>query len=431
MRSQLFGLLLIAGCANAPASSAFQRSLRLRAAALAPPSRADADAPPATRELFTRAVIARDPGMAARVERAREAFERAGAESSLPSPEVSAQVWNMYMIELRQRLPAPGLLGAREREGVAMAGASLAELATRERELARRVATAWVEHLAAARHHRVHHAHLAVVDRMADAARARIAASRGALDDLPRLDAERARVLRLIARFDNDRRRAGRALNVLAGRDVDAPLALPDDAPTETVALALAELLARAVARRGAVLAARASLEAAREGADAAHAEATRPEFMVGLSTWIDPNHHNGYGATAGMTLPWLWGPGQARERAARLRVRAEESAVREVEATVRAEVVEAHARVEGALRELIIVEGDATRAAERSLDAAQAGYVTGATTLLAWLDAARMRLDLTMEAIDLRVELDRSLAALDEAVGEALPRAPFDGGTP
>jgi cobalt-zinc-cadmium efflux system outer membrane protein len=444
MRFHLLGLLLVAGCGSAPTSSAFQRSLRVRAAALASPSRAGSDAPPATREGFTHAVIARDPGMAARVERAREAFERAGVESSLPSPEASAQVWNvpfsqpwsfgdadMYMIELRQRLPAPGLLGAREREGVAMAGAALAELATRERELARRVASAWAEHLAAARHHRVHHAHLAVVDRMADAARARIAASRGPLDDVPRLDAERARVLRLIARFDNDRRRAARTLNVLAGREVDAPLALPDDAPTETVALALPELLGRAVARRGAVVAARASLEAAREGATAAHAEATRPEFMVGLSAWFDPDHHNGYGATAGMTLPWLWGPGQARARAATARVRAEESGVREAESAVRAEVVDAHARVEGALRELTIVQGDAARAAERSLDAAQAGYVTGGTTLLAWLDAARMRLDLAMEAIDLRVELDRSLAALDEAVGEALPRVAAEGGAP
>jgi outer membrane protein TolC len=178
-------------------------------------------------------------------------------------------------------------------------------------------------------------------------------------------------------------------------------------------------------------VAARASLDAAREGATAAHAEATRPEFMLGLSVWIDPNHHNGYGAMAGMTLPWLWGPGRARERAATARVRAEESGVREVEAAVRADVVEAHARVEGALRELAIVQGDAARAADRSLDAAQAGYVTGATTLFAWLDAARLRLDLAMEAIDLRVELERALAALDEAVGEPLPRIRVDGGAP
>jgi outer membrane protein TolC len=441
MRCQLL-VLLLAGCGSASSSSAFHVTLARRAAALSAP--APADDLPHTREGFTRAVIARDPGMAARVERAREAFEQAGVESSLPSPEAVAQVWNvpfsqpwslgdadMYMIELRQRLPPPGLLGARERQGAAMASAALAELATRERELARRVATAWAEHLAASLHHRVHHEHLAVVDRMADAARARIAASRGALDDLPRLDAERARVLRLIARFDNDRRRAGRALNVLALHAVDAPLTLSDDAPLESVSVPLEELLARAVTRRGAVVAARASLDAAREGATAAHAEATRPEFMVGLSAWLDPNHHNGYGAMAGMTLPWLWGPGRARERAATARVRAEESGVREVEAAVRADVVEAHARVEGALRELAIVQGDAARAADRSLDAAQAGYVTGATTLFAWLDAARLRLDLAMEAIDLRVELERALAALDEAVGEPLPRVRVDGGAP
>jgi hypothetical protein len=185
---------------------------------------------------------------------------------------------------------------------------------------------------------------------------------------------------------------------VLAGARSTPRSPRPTTSPTEAVALPLAELLARAVARRGAVLAARAALDAAREGAAAAHAEATRPEFMVGLSAWIDPDHHNGYGATAGMTLPWLWGPGRARERAAAARVRAEEGAVRESEDAVRAEVVEAHARMEGALRELAVMQGDATRAADRAVESAQAGYVTGAVTLLAWLDAARMRLDLSME---------------------------------
>lgn len=443
MRSRLLASLLVLsiGCVSAP-GDVVQRSLRARAASLA--QRPPTGDTPSSREGFTRAVIARDPGMVARLERARAALEQAGVDAALPSPEASAQVWNvpfnrpwafgdadMYMVELRQRLPAPGLLGAREREGVATAGAALAELSTRERELARRVATAWAERLAAARHHRVHHAHLAVVERMVESARARLAAGRGPLDDLPRLDAERARVLRLLARFDNDRRRAGRSLDVLAGRDVDAPVALPDDAPRESVALPLQELLDRALARRGAVLAARAALDAAREGAAAAHAEATRPEFMVGLSAWIDPDHHNGYGATAGMTLPWLWGPGRHRERAAAARLRAEEGGVREAEDAVRAEVVEAHARVEGALRELAVLEGDAAPAADRAVEAAQAGYVTGGTSLLAWLDAARTRLDLAMEGIDLQLELDRALASLDEAVGESLPRTRTDGGAP
>jgi len=399
---------------------------------------------PRTREEILQAVIARDPGMVARLERARSALEQAGVEASLPAPEASVQVWNvpfnrpwafgdanMYMLELRQRFPAPGVLGARQREGIAMAEAALAELATRERELIRRAATAWAEHRAAAGHHRAHQAHLALLERMSAVARDRLAAGRGSLDDLTRLEAERARVLRLLARFDNDRHRTLRVLEVLVGRPLDALPEPPDNEALVGVALAPQTLVERALSRRGVVRAAHAALAAAREGARAAHVEATRPELMVGLSSWIELTQHNGYGAMAGMTLPWLWGPGPHRERAANARVRAEESALREVEDTVRGEVLEAHARMEGALRELALLEGDATRAAERALQAAQVAYVSGGSTLLAWLDAARMRLDLAVEAVDLRLELDRALEALDEAVGETLPRTRLEGVAP
>jgi hypothetical protein len=51
---------------------------------------------------------------------------------------------------------------------------------------------------------------------------------------------------------------------------------------------------------------------------------------------------------------------------------------------------------------------------------------VTGAP-LLAWLDAARMRLDLAMDEADLVVELARAVAALEEAVGEGLDRVALD----
>ncbi len=144
---------------------------------------------------------------------------------------------------------------------------------------------------------------------------------------------------------------------------------------------------------------------------------------MVGLSGWFDPNHHNGYGATVAMTLPWLWGPGGARVAAGEADLAAEEASVREAEFTTREEVIEAHARAEGIARELSLVRVDALPAARRALDVARGRYVAGGGQLLAWLDVARMRLDLAMDEADLVVDLARAVAALEEAVGEALPR--------
>jgi outer membrane protein TolC len=437
MRSAWWVLVASCGCLGQATRDRYEGVIRAAAARAAVP-RAEAPRGAVTRDALVRAAVSRDPGIAARALRVRALAESARAEGALPSPEANAQVWNvpfarpwslgdadMYMVELRQRLPAWGSLDARARVTLAEAGAGLAELSARERAVARRVTDAWADYTAGALHHRVHHEHLGVVEVMHAAARAR-AVTGGGLEEFTRAELERARVLRQIARFDNDRRRASRALDALTLRAEATPLEPAVEGRGETVRAPLTELMGRALARRAMVAEARSRVEGARAGLDGARAEATRPEFMVGLSGWFDPSHHNGYGATVGMTLPWLWGPGGARVAAGEARLSAEEAGVREAEGAVRAEVIDAHARVEGIERELAVVRAEALPAADRALDAARAGYVTGAP-LLAWLDAARMRLDLAMDEADLVVELARAVAALEEAVGEGLDRVALD----
>ncbi len=430
------GVWLIAvaacGCAGAGAWGRYEGLVRASTERAAEGS---ATSPLSTRAAMVRAAVSHDPGITARAARVRSMVETARAEGAPPSPEVNAQAWNvpfsrpwalgdadMYMVELRQRLPAWGSLDARSRASLAGADAALAELSAREREVARRATEAWADYVASALHHRVHHDHLAIVEEMREATTARVAVGSG-LDELARVELERTRVLRLLARFDNDRERASRVLEVLTGRRPAAPSELEDEAAGETVSMTREALLERAVARQQRTRQARARVVAARATLDGARAEASRPEFMVGLSGWFDPNHHNGYGATVAMTLPWLWGPGGARVAAGEAGLAAEEASVREAEFTTREEVIEAHARAEGIARELSLVRVDALPAARRALDVARGRYVAGGGQLLAWLDVARMRLDLAMDEADLVVDLARAVAALEEAVGEALPR--------
>ncbi len=392
-----------------------------------------------TREAVVRAAVGHDPGVVARSERARAMFETARADGALPPPEVNAQVWNvpfarpwslgdadMYMVELRQRIPPWGSLDARSRAALAGFEAALAELSSREREVARRANEAWAEYVAGALHHRVHHDHLAVVDQMRDATTARASVG-GGLEALARVELERARVLRLLARFDSDRARAARVLGVLAGRDPMAPSELDREALGATVSDSRESLEQRALARQRRMIEARARVSSARASVEAERAESSRPEFMVGLSGWFDPSHHNGYGANVSMTLPWLWGPGRARVAASEATLAAEEAAVREAELQTRAEVVEAFGRVRGFERELAQVRVDALPAALRALDATRARYVAGGAPLIEWLDVARMRLDLAMDEADLVVDLARAVAALEEAVGEPLVRVALD----
>lgn len=239
---------------------------------------------PVTRDALVRAAVSRDPGIAARALRVRALAESARAEGALPSPEANAQVWNvpfarpwslgdadMYMVELRQRLPAWGSLDARARVMLAKAGrgprGTLCARARRGAPRDRRVA----DYTAGALHHRVHHEHLGVVDAMHAAARARAVTGSG-LEEFSRVELERARVLRQIARFDNDRRRAARALDALTQRSEAAPLALVVEPRGETVRAPLSALVGRALARRAMVAEARSRVEGARAGLDGARA---------------------------------------------------------------------------------------------------------------------------------------------------------------
>lgn len=424
------------GCALAPTPPSLSRAL---AALPAAPHVDDAalQGPALSREALLGAVIARDPGRIAAVQRARAALEDAVAARALPPPEAGAQVWNvpwsrpwdlgaaqMIMVELRQQFTTAGLRGARAAQRVADARMALADVAAREQSLLSRASVAYAELVANRRHHAVHSAHLAVVDAMAELVRARVGATTGTLAGVARVDAERARVQRSITRYDRERVRAARALNAILLRPADAPLPEVEEPTPEVVVEPLASLVARALALRGELRAAEARVEGARAMHAEARAEATEPMVGVGFSAWFDPHMTPGYGLSAMSTLPWLWGGGAHRARAAALRVEAESLERDARAAEVRAEVIDAHAQMESAARALMTLRESALPAAERSLDAARAAFASGNGALLEWVDAARMRVDLADEEADLIAMLLRTVAELEGRVGTTLPRA-------
>jgi outer membrane protein TolC len=395
-------------------------------------------------EEVMRVAVGNDPGVVARRLRARAAAETALAEASVPSPELSTQMWNlpftrpwalgdanMYMVELRQRFPAPGSLGVRAQRGLVEANIALAEVADRERITARRIADVWIDLLESTLHHHVHGQHLSVLEEARQIARVRVSTG-GGLGDTTRVELEAARVQRLLVRFTTQQQRATQLINTLTGRPRDAPVTPSSQTDGETIRMEITELLLRASVHRALLTQARGRVERAQSTLQLARIEANRPELMVGVSGWFDPNQHNGVGAMAGMTLPWLWGPGQHRVNAEQASVDAEISSVQEVERDVRIEVIEANARKEGLERELRSLRRTSALAVRRNLDAARAGYVTGSVMLGQWLEAARLVLDTNVDEIELVVELERACVALDQAVGEMLPRTALtDGGAP
>lgn len=433
--------LSLAGCLSGQTRRALDRAHATSTDRLRQRERGEAEpeldpSAPLDRDATVALAVARSPSIQGLAHRARALVHAGRADGALPAAELAVAAWNlplarpyavgdadMYMIDLRQRLPAAGSLDARARAAAEEAAALLAELSAEERLVAQRAADAYAEYEQALRSRSIQRRQMDLLERMGQGIRARYTTGGSALADAARIDLEIGKSRRALARLEGDIVRARSSLNALLRRPPAAPLAEPREGDAETIRLPIEELLAKASAHRGPVLAAEARMRAAQARREAAEAEARVPEFTLGLGYWQDPRMRPGLGVSASMSLPWLWGPQRERSAEAHEAELAETSARDASGVESQTEVTEAHARLVAFEDQLLVVHREALPAARRSIDALAAAYATGNASLLDWLDGARSVLDLEMEGVDLRGQLAHSIAALERAVGAPLPR--------
>jgi outer membrane protein TolC len=131
----------------------------------------------ATLPELLRIALAKNPEIAEARERLRAAREGDPAGSRLPDPEFEYQLWaqplskpyaldeaQMHMFGVRQAIPAPGTLGAREGAALARANVAVEARRTREQDVALRVRRAFAEYYRADREYRVHLDHVRVLE---------------------------------------------------------------------------------------------------------------------------------------------------------------------------------------------------------------------------------------------------------------------------
>lgn len=446
------GLPIVAtGCLSAATRAAFDETERVLSRATIV-SRASSSAPsdarsftgPLVRAALVRVAVSRDPELTALAHRARALLFGARAEASLPPPEAEGQVWNlpiirpyslgeagMYMVGVRQMLPAPGGLDGRARAMIEEARGVLAEASTREREVIRAVGEAYADLIAATLHHGVHHDQLSQLERAQEVIRARYAAGGGALAELARIELAQAGHRRTLVRYQADAARARATLNAWLHRPPDAPLGDPGELEAETVTLGFDELVARAIRARGEILAGEARERAADARLRAMESDASWPSFTFGMSYMQDPMRTPGFGALVGMSLPWLTGGARARVSQAREEATAERAMTDAARWSVRRDIAMVQAQLASAVAVLRSLRADAMPAARRAVEAVRASYTTGDSDLNAWLESDRETLELEMDEADAIADLARATNALDAAVGETLPRVSVrvDGG--
>ncbi len=385
------------------------------------------------------ATIERQPGLVAAAHRIRALVERARAEGKLPPPELMADVWQvpfvkpyafdkaaMIMFSLRQQFPAAGALDKMAEATALEAQAEAAKAVAEARTLVREVDRTFAGYAEASARLAAHEAHRRIVAQMVAAALARYE-SNGSLGDVARAQLELARTDAEIQRERGMVDEARVKLNGLLARPVGAPLGPPQQGEPRTTSLTLELAASIAAARSPEVLMAERMERSARAAAEAADREAKVPMFVAGVSVSMPTNDMQaGYGLSFGMSLPWAWGAASSRARSVEQKALAERAAANDARLRARTQAATALAAVRAAERRYLILTGSATPAAQRAVDATRAGYAAGGTSILMWLEATRMALDVDIDLATARGDLERALADLDWSTGGRVPRIPL-----
>jgi outer membrane protein, heavy metal efflux system len=411
------------------------------ASAEAPRSREDDLAGAVDRAAVIREALARNPGLKAAAERVRAMRSMAGAEGRLPDPEAMFQIWQvpfahpvsfrdsqMIMAGVSQTFPAPGSLGARSEARGHLVSAEEAMLADRARDLVRDVQHSYADLSEAITMHHAHVEHRGVAERLLSAAQARRSAG-GTLDDVAQAELALARLDADIATEAASVTRAKARLNGFLARPFDAPLADPQAGEPATVATAPDALVRLASSTRPDLHAASARAEADRSALKSAEREASLPSFTLGASYFAPTTNMpvNGYGVSASMTLPWVWGGNALKEDAQRAVAKASQLDTADAQLHIGVDVGTAAATAQAAAARLSVLKSGALPAAKRALDLTFGTYASGRGDLLGVLRAQQAVVDTEIDIVMARASLDHALADLDWAVGTLLPRTPLD----
>lgn len=421
-----------------PAAPAEQPS---RSGAAAPPTGSSPAAEPAfgeslARDALVSQVLARNPEARAAQAGWRAALARVPAAAALEYPMVSYSLAPLSIAssdapfgqELRasQRLPLPGTRRLRREAAAADAAVAEQQLAEVQQRLATMAALLYADLWLVEREREVAREHLRLLETMQRVAASRYAAGLAPQQAPLQAELEAARMEQRLVALAAERRRLAAQVNALLQRPADAPLPptpVEIDAPTAFAADADAALAARPElrAQQAQVEGQQAALELARR--------AWRPDvdLMTSYSTMWDMREHR-WMVGIGVELP-LWGE---RRRAAIAAAEAElargaaEVAARE--ATVREELEIATAGLEESSELLRLYRDRVLPAARDQLAAATAAFQSGASDMLAVVEAERGLRSAQSDYYTAQAEQASRVAELRRALGltaAATPGAP------
>ena len=425
--------------------------------ATAAPVASPAPGPLALETVFAE-VDAANPSVAAGRHESSAAWARARRAGAWDAPmlEVAAEnvpvsggfdmdPMTMKVVGLEQRVPIFGARGLARRAAEGDARAAEARVDDTRWQRFGDAWTAYAEAYFAGTRAAAARDHQQVMDKMASAARARYESGRGRLDDLLRVEAERARLVADAVNFTAEARAARAGLDALRGRDAGGA-SNELSAPPEWLAPDSAAGWRDAVASHPGVRALGERETGRREMARAARRMAW-PELTLRASygfrepladygvvhgiTVSAPANDDMWSAGVSLELPLGVGSRQGAEATEALAMAdAAQAERRAMTLELESELVELRARAGAARRTIALLSDTVLVAQRRALAAAWSAYEAGATDLASVFDAAHANYAQELEISRARQELAGALARLlavtarPELVGVRVPAA-------
>ena len=402
------------------------------------------DAAPLLRE-----VLARNPELARLRAEALAAEAAIAGIASWPDPMASLTAFALtpetrvgpqrWSVSVQQRFPWFGKLALREQQAAARAVAARLMVEARALELVTETrALLWeLSYLDA--QEEILGADRATLQRYEELARARYASGVGLQQAVIKLQAEITRLDEHLVDLQARRRSMGARLAALRGGAADDVVPLPAlELPAPSRLPSLAELTAEALATRPEVARTRALIDAADAAVELAKKE-YRPDLSLGVAYTavsgrddamgrLSPPEGNGddiLGFSLSVPLPvWRRRLESGVESAAAQRSATEEG-LEVLAVAFERDLGDLLARLEGAERQLELIEDLLIVQAEESLRSAEVAYAAGSVGALDLLDAERTLLDARISAARLRADLLVTLSRIEGVVGAPLASFP------
>ena len=382
-------------------------------------------APGATAEELLALVRNVNPDLAAAALEREQAVAKIYPAGALDDPMINVsrdQGFRQTLFSVSQDFP---LWGKRElRRDVARADAAAAK--GREggvaAELQEQVKVSFAQYYQSDRAIVVHHEIYSLLRDLANTVRTRYGQGLGSQSDAIRADLAQTRLDPKLAALERDEKVARAKINALIARPADAPLARPAmlrKMPAGS-SLKLDALVAHARDRNPMLASARAEIAAA-VGERTLVDKSWYPDVTVSVGGDKLPNMSTQPVAGVGIKIPFQWGVREAQAHAATAKKGAAQARLDGTMLKIESDLQAALATLSQAQRTEDLLRNTLTPQSEAAYRSALVSYERGRGDLTPVLDAARARLEIRLELLEVQMQEQTALAAIERLIGDDL----------